>query len=283
MSVLVLGSNGMAGHLICRYLISHGIVVDTLARENAHIEVDLQESEKIRQLFTTFKKYDFVINCVGLLVSACEASLSNSLYINSYIPRLLEATLASHNTKIIHISTDCIYSGSKQYGYFSDEIPDATYHYGVSKAMGEIDNKKDITFRTSIIGPEIKKEGSGLLHWFLKNNESRIPGWTNHYWNGITTLELAKKIHLHLLQPEVTGVYNLVDPNFKCSKYDMLCLFNEVFQRSRVIEPVEQQKPTSKLLLNRSISPHLKVSDFRDQLLELKQFMARYEYTYEVN
>ena len=117
---------------------------------------------------------------------------------NSWWPHYLETLYAESKTKIVHISTDCIFDGSRGW-YIESDTPTETNLYGRSKAMGEINNDKDITLRMSIIGTEIKEEGrSGLLNWVVNNPEDTVFGWEHSVWNGITTFELAKQIDYYI-------------------------------------------------------------------------------------
>lgn len=274
MNILIIGSQGMAGHIIATYLKSKRLSVDMLARKNADYEVDLFNLAQVKEIFKGAYRYDYVINCAGLLVKNCNTSLENALFINSYIPKLFETLLADSQTKLIHISTDCVYSGVERATYPPGAVHNAKDNYGISKSLGEINNRKDITFRTSIIGPELKRDGTGLLHWFLTNNDEKIYGWVNHFWNGITTLELAKQIYNYVQNPKVVGIYNLVDSKFVVSKFQLLQSFKETFQRDIIIEPIEHSDPVSKILLNDKQNAYLIVNDFAQQMEELKSYIA---------
>jgi len=109
--------------------------------------------------------------------------------------------------KIIQISTDCVFSG-KDGGYKEDSFRDGDTIYARTKALGEINNNKDLTIRTSIIGPDINEDGIGLFHWFMKQSGT-IYGFRNAYWTGVTTIELAKGIE-KFIEYNVTGIYHFV-------------------------------------------------------------------------
>src|SRR5690606_24943808 len=111
-------------------------------------------------------------------------------------------------SKLIHISTDCVFSGNRG-AYTEDDFCDANDTYGRSKALGELNNDRDLTIRTSIIGPELKTNGEGLLHWFL-NQSTPVNGFTEAYWGGVTTLELAKAIKTALMS-DLKGIVNLTN------------------------------------------------------------------------
>ena len=132
-----------------------------------------------------------------------------------------------------------MFSGAKG-GYVESDFRDADDVYGRSKALGELFGQESLTIRTSIIGPEIKAEGEGLLHWFLKQSGT-IKGYTEAFWGGVTTLELSKAI-LEAINQDVRGVINLTN-GIAISKFEMLKLFKTVFNREDLtIDPFEGKK-----------------------------------------
>lgn len=280
MKCLIIGSNGMAGHVITKILQASGIQVTTLARKNADIELDLRDTIGLSELVKRWSVFDYVINCAGLLVDASNQSLNEALLINAYVPKLLEASLASTQTKIIHISTNCVFSGLATEPYLPCALKDETNNYGITKSIGEICNQKDVTFRTTIIGPEMKKNGSGLLHWFLREESPTISGWNNHYWNGITTIELASAILSQIREPRAIGIYNLVNNDFSCSKYDLLVSLKQVFSKKIEIVPVKNGIDKNKVLYDNSDTPLFVIKDFKEQLEVMKDFIVESNYEY---
>jgi len=131
-----------------------------------------------------------------------------AVWFNSYFPQLLASFGKKYNFKLIHISTDCVFSG-KEGGYKEDSFKNGIGFYAQSKALGEVVNSKDLTFRTSIVGPELKPDGIGLFHWFM-NQAGAISGFTEVFWTGVTTIELAKAINEAIIQ-ELTGLYHLTN------------------------------------------------------------------------
>ncbi|MCG3055850.1 sugar nucleotide-binding protein, partial [Escherichia coli] len=132
--------------------------------------------------------------------------------------------------KLIHISTDCVFLGDKG-NYTESDAPDGTSIYAQSKQLGEIISDKHLTVRTSIIGPELKTDGIGLFLWFMKQT-GKIKGYKRALWNRVTTIELAKAIEV-FIQQDVTGLYHLATEP-KISKFDLLQLMKEVFQKDDV-------------------------------------------------
>jgi dTDP-4-dehydrorhamnose reductase len=138
--------------------------------------------------------------------------------------------------------------------------------------LGEINNSKDITFRMSIIGPELKSTGTGLLKWILSNNESTLNGWDNAMWNGITTLELAKCIEKYMNNSVVTGVYHLVNNDNYISKYDLLKKINDVYALEKTIVRTQGPKPVNKILIDTRKEFNFSICDYDTMLVEMKNF-----------
>lgn len=241
MKYLVLGVNGMAGHMIAAYLQEQGHAVMGFARKESPIcYTCIGNIRDQTQLDRTLEadSFDYVINCIGILNDAVDRNLSDGIYLNSVLPHLLAERLESKGAKLIHISTDCVFEGTKGY-YTENDQPDAKSYYGRSKALGEVIDSRNLTIRTSIVGPELKTNGVGLLHWFLSQTGA-VSGFDQVIWSGVTTLQLAKSILQDAEKPK-TGLYHLVN-NQTISKYDLLMLFNHYFRAdeikiNRVSEP----------------------------------------------
>jgi len=144
--------------------------------------------------------------------------------------------------------------------------------YGSSKSLGEVNNDKDITFRMSIIGPELKSNGTGLFNWIINNPNKELQGWNNAWWNGITTLELAKCIDQYMQNPKISGVYHLVNNNNKINKYDLLCKINEIFNLNKTIIETTGPKPVNKILLDQRQEFNFDIPNYNTQLLGLKNY-----------
>ena len=260
MRILVLGSEGMAGHMIVSYLKSKGYNVTAFTRKDMDVEKSLS--------FPT-DDYDYVVNCIGVLLPDSEKDMQRTVYVNSYLPHYL-SSYYSH-IPIIHISTDCVFDG-KTGNYSEYEFPTEKHIYGMSKGLGELNNTKDITIRVSIIGPEIKEPDrrSGLLNWILNESALNLTGYTNALWNGITTLELAKVIEQYLHNP-VHGIFHPV--NESVNKYQLLTMINEVYDLGKEIEPGESVKTVNKTL--ECTKPVFTVAPLRQQLEELKAWSLK--------
>ena len=272
MKILILGSNGMAGHIVTRYLKEKKYEVSTLARDNADFCVDIENKDQLDKFFNSAdSSCDFLINCIGLLVGDANKDPAKAAYINSYFPHYLEQKYSTTLTKVIHLSTDCVFDGSKG-NYIESDVHTEMNYYGKSKSLGEINNAKDITFRLSIIGPELKSNGTGLLKWILTNPDKELNGWENAWWNGITTLQLAKCIDQYVHNPVITGVYHLVNNNHQINKFDLLCKINEVYALGKKIIQTQGPKTVNKVLVNTREGIDFDIPDYDTMLLELKNY-----------
>lgn len=234
--ILVIGIKGMAGHMLYNYFDETKLYdVYGLARniESTHklFNVDVSDTLQLRSLFEEHK-FDYVVNCIGILNKDAEDHPSKAIWFNSYFPHYLEEITKGTKTKIIHISTDCVFSG-KEGGYTENDIKNGVGFYAQSKALGELINDKDVTIRTSIIGPELNQDGIGLFHWFMsQSDKAQLKGFTNAFWSGLTTLELANVVSEIIIQ-NITGLIQ-VAPTSKINKYNLISLLNSIYRNSAI-------------------------------------------------
>ena len=273
MKILIVGSNGMAGHVVAKYLQQQGHNITTVARNNANYFLDIEDTKLTKQFFEERKNdYNVVINCIGLLVKDSIDRPDRAAIINSWFPHCLEHVFKDTSTKVIHLSTDCVFDGKKG-DYVESDIHTEMNAYGSSKSLGEINNSKDITFRMSIIGPEVKNNGTGLLNWVVNNVDNELQGWENAWWNGITTLQLAKCINQFLTSSITTsGVYHLVNNDNKINKYELLCKINSVYNLNKTIVRTTGPKPVNKILIDTRKEINFNILDYDTQLIELRNF-----------
>lgn len=271
MKVLVIGSSGMAGHVVTKYLKNQGHAVTTLARSNADIVMNIENFAEVQRLNEVANTFDFVINCIGLLVKDSNDRPDRAALINGWFPHHLEQVFSNSKTKIVHLSTDCVFDGKKG-NYVESDVHTETNSYGKSKSLGEINNSKDITFRMSIIGPEIKPNGTGLFQWISTNPQQELQGWDNAWWNGITTLELAKCIDKYINNPTIAGVYHVVNNNNKISKYDLVSKINDIYQLGKTILRTQGPKPVNKILIDTRNEFNFGILDYDAMIKEMKNF-----------
>ena len=238
----------MAGHLISLYFKEQGHEVVGFARQQSElldstIVGDASDMPLIKKTIDE-EGFDAVINCIGLLNQFAEENKSMAVLLNGYLPHYLTEITKDTKTKVIHMSTDCVFAGNDG-PYYEDTLPNGATFYDRSKAMGEINTSKDLTFRNSIVGPDIKPSGIGLFNWFMKQ-EGEVGGYTGAIWTGVTTYTLAKAME-QALKENLTGLYNLVN-NESINKYDLLGLFNKYFRAGEV-----KINPNDKLQLDKSL------------------------------
>jgi dTDP-4-dehydrorhamnose reductase len=280
--ILVIGSKGMAGHMIKEYLSQKGYDVYGAFREKEEKNLEANEfyldafdKEKLEEILKKVKP-DFVINCIGILNQFAENNPDIAIYVNGYFPHYLDRLSEKYGYKLIHITTDCVFSGKKG-NYTEDDFRDADSYYGRSKAIGEVNNNRTLTFRTSIIGPDINKDGIGLFNWFMKQ-EGRIKGYSNVFWSGVTTLELAKAIEASFSQ-NISGLIHLVN-NEKIPKYDLLKLFSKYMNKDIEIEKYEDYF-SDKSLIRTKEDFNYKVPEYEKMIEELSRWIKinnRYGY-----
>jgi len=240
--IVVLGSRGMAGHMILRYLSGlEDYKVLGLARTQNPRYVDYHvDVEDLSELTHVLKAVQpaVVVNCVGVLNAAADDDPGRTILLNSYLPHWLAQMGDKVGFRLIHLSTDCVFSGATG-GYTEASEPDGTTLYARTKALGEVSSPHHLTFRTSIVGPELKQNGSGLLEWFLRQT-GPVPGYASVLWTGITTLELAKAVRA-AIEENLSGLYHLV-PDRSISKHDLLREIARAFDL-RDVQLVPQGSP----------------------------------------
>lgn len=223
---LILGATGMAGHTISLYLKEQGYDVTAFSKSSFPYCKNINGDALDKAFVTSMIQegdYDIVINCIGILNHECDKNPSKAVYLNSFLPHLIADTIKDTKTKLIHMSTDCVFSG-KSGNYSENSFHDGDTFYDRTKALGEIDDDKNLTFRSSIVGPDMKENGIGLFNWFMKQN-SPISGYTKAIWTGVTTLTLVKAMEKASIE-NLTGIYNLVN-NEPISKFTLLELFSK--------------------------------------------------------
>jgi dTDP-4-dehydrorhamnose reductase len=236
MRILILGGDGMLGHQLLKSLTPRHEVKVTLRqdleaytlyklfdRENAYTGIDVRSLERLAEVLADFRP-DAVINAVGIVKQRPTAKeCIPSLEINSLLPHRLSVLCKAAGARLIHLSTDCIFSGKK--GNYQESDPsDAEDLYGKTKFLGEIQDNHCLTLRTSIVGRELSRNKS-LLEWFLAQTGT-VKGFTKAIYTGFTTLEMSRIIENMLVNhPDASGVYQVSsDP---INKYDLLLLFRE--------------------------------------------------------
>ncbi|GGD49946.1 dTDP-4-dehydrorhamnose reductase family protein [Paenibacillus nasutitermitis] len=235
MKLLIIGGNGMAGHLLVRYFRrERGMEVAYTTRKESPVSegifLDAADGEAAAAVVRS-QCPDVIINAVGILNRDAEEYPLQAYQVNGLFPHWLGHVADRIGARLIHISSDCVFSGETG-GYKETDIPDGTSVYAKTKALGELKHSPHLTIRTSIIGPEIRANGIGLLAWFL-HQEGHVSGYARVMWNGVTTLELAKAIAYAIGRPEIGGLVHLTAGE-SVSKLTLLTLFQKYFHKTRL-------------------------------------------------
>jgi dTDP-4-dehydrorhamnose reductase len=248
--IIVLGGAGMLGHKMFQVLRRRfqGVLCTTLqnAKEKPCDKVELLQGddvvagvdvtsfEDLRGLLARLRP-GYIVNCVGIIKQRAAAACHiPSIMINSLLPHILCETAAGWGGRVIHFSTDCVFSGTK--GAYSEQDPsDAQDLYGRTKFLGETAAPNGLTLRTSIIGRELLEHRS-LLDWFLSQNGQRVRGFRKAIYSGVTTNHLAETVaEVIEKKPQLSGLYQVASEPI--SKFDLLRLLRDAYRLDIEIEP----------------------------------------------
>ncbi|OPX44305.1 dTDP-4-dehydrorhamnose reductase [Ruminiclostridium hungatei] len=274
--ILILGSGGMAGHAMTTFLEETGAydVFNLAHRKKLNertIVLDVTDFSGFAALLAR-EDFDVVINCIGVLNQYASDHIDRAILLNSYLPHFLEDRFKGTPAKIIHLSTDCVFSG-KTGPYTEDSFKDGDTYYDRTKALGEVCQGRSLTVRTSIIGPDMNYDGIGLFNWFMKAS-GKIDGYVNAFWTGITTIELAKAVE-KLILADLTGIYHLVS-NKSINKYELLLLFKNTFNREDIQVERYFNERLDKSLINTRRDFEYRVPEYRAMLEEMRQWILKH-------
>jgi dTDP-4-dehydrorhamnose reductase len=272
MNILVVGASGMAGHIIATFLTEEGFEISTLAaHKQLSQQTSLLDATNFHELdkFLSDKPYDAIINCAALLVKASNEHKDRAVLLNTWLPLYLEHRYARTPTKIIHISSDGVFS-DKQASYTEDSACDADDFYGQTKALGEIRSNKDLSLRTSIIGPELHSPGQSLFDWFFRQKDE-ITGYSEVFWQGVSTITLAKGIKA-CLEQKLTGIYHFI-PEKSISKFDLLQLCKDTFGRNNLVIIPDGRQHFNRALLNTRHDLDFVIPGYPSMVQEIRQWI----------
>lgn len=235
--VLVLGVSGMLGSAVYQTLLSSSVEVLGTSRVSKNNFAFNASTDSIEEVIK-YLKPNWIINCIGVIKPYINESDGNSILnainINSIFPLQLSIAASSINAKIIQIATDCVYSGDRG-SYLENDLHDAMDVYGKTKSLGEVPKENMMHIRASIIGPELGRSTS-LLEWF-KNQpiNSKLNGFTNHLWNGITTHAFGKICNGIIMNNLFNSEKYHVIPRDVVTKAELLKIFSQVYKRSDLL------------------------------------------------
>jgi len=247
--VLVLGSTGMLGHMMFRGLSrTRSLRVGGTHRHNASLPFYFDAEmgvNGLRDVLRYFGACDYLINCIGLVKAHIHENDSDSVQrairINSLFPHSLATLALELGARVIHISTDGVFSGGSRRPYLEDMPHDCVDIYGKTKSLGEVVKPGFLNIRCSIVGPD-PTEKKGLLEWFLAQRDgATVVGYTDHLWNGVTTIQLAELCKEIIVQDRFKEICNESPvhhfcPNRVVSKYELLDIFRSVFEKDIIID-----------------------------------------------
>ena len=266
MNTIILGANGMLG----RYIVQHwskNNLVHTITRKE--LDAETANESTIKQLLETIKyNKTTVINCIGLIKPQVDLyGVEAAIRVNSLFPHKLANVCQELKLDLVHITTDCVFSGRK--GMYTEKDPhDALDVYGKTKSLGEPSNC--MVIRTSIIGEE-KENKRSLIEWIKSNAEKTINGYTNHLWNGVTCLQLAKSIEEITKNNHIfCGLIHLYSP-VCVTKYELVDLINKEYNLNITINPTTASELCDRTLKSNCDSL-VKIPELKYQIKEMREF-----------
>lgn len=282
--VLILGSTGLVGHQVYNYLKDNSnydlsnISYRKKLQEDT-ILLDVRDEKNFLEVIEKSEP-DVIINCIGILIEGANKDPENAIFINAYMTHRLKRLADEINAKLIHISTDCVFSGDKKEPYIETDEKDGKDVYAKTKGLGEIIDANHLTLRTSVVGPELKKDGKELFHWFI-NQSGSINGFTKAIWSGVSSLELAKAVKW-AIENDITGLYHVTN-NKSINKYELLSLFKKYTNKGIEIIAIDGKEVNKDFIDTRNEIDYI-VPDYESMVREIieciknnKQLYSQYE------
>jgi len=280
MKILILGGDGMIGHKMAQVLSNFNHEINVSVREQRELTKQCFSS-KVKVFINDFLKEnvltfldrvnpDVIINAIGITIRrGVNEHLSDAIYLNSYFPHQLANWAGIHNKRLIHFSTDCVFSGSEG-SYSEDATPNASDYYGKTKGLGEVLSKNALTLRSSMIGPELFNK-TELFEWVTNNKEKEINGFSRVMYSGVATVYMARLV-VDLIEnhKDFNGIYNIASNPI--SKFELLHLINDNFDLGLVINK-DQNIVSNKTLDASKIENELgiKSPSWNELIIDLKK------------
>jgi dTDP-4-dehydrorhamnose reductase len=245
--VLILGGNGMLGHKLWQVFRERFDTFVTVRRplDPAWVNVvfdpdrviegvSAEDVDRVRRALASTRP-DAVVNCIGIVKQAAAAKDPlPSITVNSLFPHQVAELCRSAGARLLHVSTDCVFSG-RQGRYTEEDVPDPIDLYGRSKLLGEAEGPGALTIRTSIIGRELDSS-NGLVEWFLAQDGSTVSGYRRAIFSGLTTAALSEQVARVLEEhPELEGIRHVAAEPI--GKYDLLCLLKQAYELDIEVNP----------------------------------------------
>lgn len=277
MKILIIGSQGMLGHVVKTYFQENGYDVVCTTRDDVKSPLYFDVCENLKDIakIVDTEKPDVLINCIGILNKAAEDNKSLAVLVNSYLPHYLDELSAKKKFKFVHVSTDCVFNGSA--GDYTEVSPkDATNFYGQSKALGEVVNDRSVTLRTSIVGPDVNENGIGLFKWFM-DQEGSTGGYDKVIWTGVTTIWFAKCMEI-AIKNNLVGLHHCVN-NQTIDKYSLLELFKKYFDKEITINR-NSDVESKKTLVRTDASFDFGIPSYEEMIKEMREWVINHKEMY---
>ena len=235
MKILILGIDGMIGHKIAQSLANDFIIIGSTRKKINNLDIGIRKCDLVTHDFIKDNtlnlldriKPNIIINCIGVTIRrGINTNTNDTELLNSKLPHKLNEWVEKNQRKLIHFSSDCVFSGEKG-NYFDNSTPDADDIYGLSKSHGEVKSDNTLTIRCSIIGREIFNH-TELFEWLYSMKNKKIEGYNNVIYSGVTSTWMGKTIN-HILKNKIdlNGIYNI--SSIPISKYDLLVKLSDIF------------------------------------------------------
>lgn len=291
MRIAVLGAGGMLGHKVCQIFEGHervGVVRRAAEDYAPYAEiydgvrlvdgVDALDDEALRGALHRIEP-EVVVNCIGLVKQHERAGDPYlAIAVNSLLPHRLARLAAELGARLIHVSTDCVFDGTRG-GYREDDLTDALDLYGRTKALGETTAAEEsaITLRTSFVGRELRPPGHGLVEWFLSQEGGGVQGYAGVRYSGLTSIELARVIRRVAEEhPDACGVHQVASAPI--DKYELLCLIRRIFGLEVEIERVEEPVLDRTLVMGQLLGESgYEVPTWEEMISEMERDPTPYE------
>jgi len=283
MKILILGGSGMIGHKMYQIIAEKYPDTWITLRKNLNdysfnslfdkkYVIDKTDLSNFNELIIKLNQLqpDVIINASGITIRrGAESVISNTIVINSALPHLLNEWVVKYNKRLIHFSTDCVFSGSKG-NYLEDDFKDAYDIYGRTKGLGEVtDSNNTITLRGSMIGRELENK-TELLEWYFSQTGKSIIGFSNVIYAGITTIKMAEIVTILIDKfPNLAGVYNV--SSIPISKFELLSLFDSEFKITTGIISNDLIVSNKNLISNKLFSIiNIPIPNWNNMVIQLK-------------
>jgi dTDP-4-dehydrorhamnose reductase len=265
--VVILGSTGMLGNAVAKtFLNNKNFETITSYRKESHkLNDNSFYFDATKDSFNNIPHCDYIINCIGIIKPYMKNNMISNVHVNSIFPHVLSQWCTNNGTKMIHITTDCVFSGDS--GFYTEvSSHDCLDEYGKSKSLGE--PSECMVLRTSIIGEEIHSFSS-LISWVKSQNGKTISGYTNHMWNGMTTTQYAKCC-IEIIEKNLyeNGLFHIHSDDV--TKYDLVKMIAEEFKLKLTINPKVVENSCNRTLRSlKNLNAKLTIDKIENQLKEI--------------